>query len=388
MSKSWEWRVFFPAAQVPGTRLEKYLESVLSAENNSTLKAPRTDTYVVVNNENLVQGGDGIGVKHRGVLGNMELKVRLSKACDRRLKGLEQWEKTVVGNISVSDVLRTSGLWTGSRGEGVSEADVVEGTVSITKERRKIKSILLRAALIIDKIDAAVVTVQGTPKPCIANGATDRPFSQRWMSISIEGSKLKSTSKAILESGLLEVLEDFSNSIGKTIIFGGYPTFVETFLYKKDGSNHGDKVCNARKVNDFLASESKSKKIAITQAAALAFEHGFKLNGVFTQKVSSDVPEQPVGNEETFKGALNRVKNFTTVLEKDTMYQDLLLALNTTLSLVLRGSCKFTTCVEGNFSYYDVAWIVIRDLARENGICSFVRRHVPKQVCTGINRDK
>ena len=238
MSKSWEWRVFFPAAQLPGTRLEKYLESVLSAENNSTLKAPRTDTYVVVNNENLVQGGDGIGVKHRGVLGNMELKVRLSKACDRRLKGLEQWEKTVIGNISVGDVLRTSGLWTGSRGEGVSEADVVEGTVSITKERRKIKSILLRAALIIDKIDAAVVTVQGTPKPCIANGATDRPFSQRWMSISIEGSKLKSTSKAILESGLLGVLEDFSKSIGKTIIFGGYPRFVESFLHRKNASNH------------------------------------------------------------------------------------------------------------------------------------------------------
>ena len=98
---------------------------------------------------------------------------------------------------------------------------------------KKIKSILLRA-LIIDKIDAVVATVQGIPKQGIANGATGRPILQRWMSISIEGSKLKSTSKAILESGLLEVLEDFSKSIGKTIIFGGYPTFVESFLHRKN----------------------------------------------------------------------------------------------------------------------------------------------------------
>ena len=75
--------------------------------------------------------------------------------------------------------------------------------------------------------------MQGISNQHIAGSAKDGPILQRWMSISIEGSKLKSTSKAILESGLLDVLEDFRKSTDKTIIFGGYPTFVETFLYGK-----------------------------------------------------------------------------------------------------------------------------------------------------------
>ena len=147
MAESWEWRVFIPSAQVLGTRLEKYLENACSAENHPALKAPRTDVYVVVNNDNLVQGGDGIGIKHRGRLGNMELKVRICKACDRRLKGLEKWKKYGIGNTSVGDALKTAGLWTGSSGVKFSEADVVEGTVSITKGRTKIKSIFFTLSI-------------------------------------------------------------------------------------------------------------------------------------------------------------------------------------------------------------------------------------------------
>ena len=98
----------------------------------------------------------------------------------------------------------------------------------------------------------------------------------------------------------------------------------------------------------------------------MAFEHRFELNGVFTQKVLSDVPEQPVGHEQTFKGALNRVKNLRLFWEKDKLYQDLLLGAEHNLVVGIEsGLVNLPACVEDNFSYYDIAWIVIRDFSTE-----------------------
>ena len=83
MSKSWEWRVFFPAAQVPAPT-GKYLKAFWALKTPN-FEGPKNYTYVVAQRE-LVQGGDGIGVKHRGVFRNMELKVRLSKVW-QKIKG-------------------------------------------------------------------------------------------------------------------------------------------------------------------------------------------------------------------------------------------------------------------------------------------------------------
>jgi hypothetical protein len=94
-----EWRVFFPLLHHHGTAPPPPLSSIVLGEVFSAWPVEaedgvedRVDTYALV-------GSDGVGLKHRGKKGKLEVKVRVGAFADEAgcSAGVEAWSKFKLG---------------------------------------------------------------------------------------------------------------------------------------------------------------------------------------------------------------------------------------------------------------------------------------------------
>ena len=100
----------------------------------------------------------------------------------------------------------------------------------------------------------------------------------------------------------------------------------------------------------FVASTSSHKVAAAREAAQEAYpEEGCIVEG---RASASGVNEQPIGNDETLRGALNRLANLRLNVMADQIHYDLLVAMEGGL---------FSVQSDTGDQWFDCGWVVVQD---------------------------
>lgn len=98
----------------------------------------------------------------------------------------------------------------------------------------------------------------------------------------------------------------------------------------------------------FVASTSAHKLAAVKEASGEVFPDGeLDVQGA---KAASEINEQPVGHEETLRGALNRLRNLKRIVG-DTRY-DLLVSMENGI---------FPVQIDNRQAWFDLGWVVVED---------------------------
>lgn len=98
----------------------------------------------------------------------------------------------------------------------------------------------------------------------------------------------------------------------------------------------------------FVASTSAHKLAAVREASTEVFPHDeLRVKGM---KAASEINEQPVGHEETVRGALNRLKNLKQVIGS-TRYN----------MLISMENGIFPVKIGDRQAWFDLGWVVVED---------------------------
>ena len=108
-------------------------------------------------------------------------------------------------------------------------------------------------------------------------------------------------------------------------------------------------------MNIFVASTSKHKVDAVKNVSQKIFVN--EEVHVAGQKAASGINEQPVGNEETLLGAMNRLEALKKII--GTTVYDLLVSFENGVILVQVG---------GTEKWFDLGWVFVEDKSGKQGI--------------------
>lgn len=97
----------------------------------------------------------------------------------------------------------------------------------------------------------------------------------------------------------------------------------------------------------FVGSSSRHKVTAVEEVCTDLFQSEPNIQGL---KATSDINEQPVGHEETLRGAKNRIQSIKTMI--GTTRYDLLVAFEGGI---------FSVLVDDEELWFDIGWTVVED---------------------------
>jgi len=390
MPKTWEFRVFIKTKELQSSIVQQWLSKIVAdGYDKKQRKKQREDIYILVKGEDLLEKPDGLGIKYRGgQTSNLELKKRVAAATGIKLKGLERWDKHSAGSNSVVETLVKYGACARKKDTlHVSEV----GAVSITKERLVSDLELNHSMYTVDTLAVSKKMIENSLHSSTNSNSNSNNNSydnnnsdgisfvedsdvppESWTSISVEGDKFDHTCKDILKCGIIDVLDKFQLLNGY-VLYGGYPSLVSYFLNKTVKRNHQNTSLNMPPLkkslssnsvspkcfNLFIASNSPIKKNAVKNAACASLEN-LTLNNIHGHSTTSGISEQPIGQEETYTGAQNRLQQLEAYIIANSEEFDTNRKYNFLISIE-SGVMKSPPGPPSAY-YYDIAWIIIKDL--------------------------